>query len=145
MLSFGDYARQLGAAAAKIEGGALVEPTEVVMVEVQAAAKAAVGTYAYGWPQLSGYTQEDRVRLGFSPNDPLLRSGALQASIAHKTEAMPGGAEGLIYSGEKTALWAEMGTSRGEPPRSFLYESLLRVTPTIARVFGAFLERILAP
>ena len=142
MMSPAALAAILNRAAAKAE--ALVEPTEAFMEEVKAKAKAAIGTYEYGWPELADRTKEDRSALGFPENEPLLRAGDLRDSIRHRAEAIPGGAEGVVYSGEKTALWAEMGTVT-QPPRSFLMESLVRSIPEMGKIFGAYAEKILAP
>ena len=49
---------------------------------VTAEGKRVLGTYEYKWPQLQADTQAERVRLGFSPNEPLLRSGAMRDSIS---------------------------------------------------------------
>jgi len=55
------------------------------------------GTYQEGWPQLADSTQEQRVKQGFSPNDPLFRSGALQGAV----HAVPGkdGAHDSVFIG----------------------------------------------
>jgi hypothetical protein len=69
----------------------------------------------------------------------------MRASIATKAEPIAGGAEGLVYSDQKEALWAELGTTgpgRGQPPRSFLFKSLWLATPVIAKTFGAFAEKL---
>jgi hypothetical protein len=102
-----------------------------------------IGTYEYGWEELADSTKEDRLALGFAENDPLLRSGSMRASIATKADLAPGGAEGLVYSGQKKALWAELGTRTGEPPRSFLMKSLVLAGPIIAKTFGEFAEKIM--
>lgn len=138
MMSPAEFAAKLGEVAVRME--ALSVPTEALMSVVEEKAKAAVGTYTYGWPQLSDYTQKDRVELGFSANDPLLRTGALQGSISSMAHDVGLGAEGLVYSGEKTALWAELGTSRGEPPRSFLMQSLIRSYGEMGAIFAHFAE-----
>jgi len=49
-------------------------------------------------------------------DSPLLESGAMRDSIQHTVE----GKSGFVGSNDDKALWAELGTSRGEPPRSFL-------------------------
>ena len=45
-------------------------------------ARAKFGTYQEGWPQLAESTQAERVKRGFSPDDPLLRSGELRDLVA---------------------------------------------------------------
>lgn len=142
MMSPGEFAQRLKLAAVRAREEITI-PTEEAMSEVAARAKEVVGTYAYGWPQLADRTQEDRVALGFPANEPLLRTGGLRDSIEHRAEPTAIGAEGLVYSDAKEALWAEMGTSRGEPPRSFLMQSLVRSEAKIAAIFGAFAMKLL--
>jgi hypothetical protein len=141
MMTCAEFAEILGRAAVKAQTG-LVVPTEELMEDVQNKAKEAIGTYAYGWPQLAEATQESRVNLGFSANDPLLRTGALQADVSERAETSGMGAEGVVYSNMKEGLWAELGTSRGEPPRSFLMQSLIRSYPKMGELFAAFAESL---
>lgn len=82
---------------------------------VKEEAKGVIGTYEYGWPQLAPSTQEQRARLGFAANEPLLRTGDLRDSISHYVE----GDTGYVGSPSKIALAQELGTSK-IPPRSFL-------------------------
>ncbi len=49
-------------------------------------AKSKMGTYQRNWPQLKESTQRERTRLGFTANDPLFRSGQLQAAISAHAE-----------------------------------------------------------
>lgn len=140
MMTCAEFAEILNAAAARVKTG-LVEPTDALMAEVATDAKAVIGTYAYGWPQLAEATQDDRERKGFPRNEPLLRKGGLKGSIQHLASAAPEGADGLIYSDEKKALWAEMGT-RTQPPRSFLMRSLLRAAGKIEKIYGEFAVRL---
>lgn len=99
---------------------------------VEKEAKHVIGTYEYGWPQLAEATQEERVRLGYSANEPLLRETAygqpikwtgkkgkggsgLRDSISHYVE----GDAGYVGSDSKIAVYQELGTVT-IPPRSFL-------------------------
>ena len=118
-------------------------PTEAYMVVVAKAAKTVIGTYTYGWPQLAQSTQEDRASKGYPANEPLLRTGQMRDSIAHKSALSPLGAEGVVYSSDVVALWQEMGTSRGIPPRSFLFKSMWLNTPEMDKVFNTFAAAIL--
>lgn len=61
------------------------------------------------WSQLADSTKKERERLGWSPNDPLLRSGDLRESIGHETvsdniETVGSTSEIMIYQefGTKT-------------------------------------------
>jgi hypothetical protein len=135
-----EFAAIVRKAAEKAEVG-LVEPTEALMTIVEQKAKEVIGTYEYGWPPLAEATLANKT----TGDSPLLETGALRDSIQHHAELSATGAEGLVYTGEKTGLWAEMGTSRGEPSRSFLMQSLIRSKPEMARIFGEFAESLFAP
>jgi hypothetical protein len=115
-------------------------PTEAVVAKAEEKAKEAIGTYAYGWAPL----QPDTIAHKANGDTPLLETGAMRDSISHKAELSAEGAEGLVYSDDIKALWQELGTSRGIPPRSFLYQSLVRCEPEIATAFTAFVESLFA-
>lgn len=139
MMTFGEFALKLERAIPRIEPG-MVAATESVVKHAATEAKRVIGTYEYGWPQLAERTQETRAYIGYPENEPLLRSGEMRDDISTKAEAVIGGAEGLVYSNEKKALWAEMGTNSGQPPRSFLFRSLWLANPTMSKVFAALAE-----
>jgi hypothetical protein len=143
MFSPDEFAAMLKLAAVRAKAEIDI-PTEIVMVEAEKRAKEAIGTYGFGWPQLAESTQADRVAKGYAANEPLLRDGTLRESISHQTELTFDGAEGVLGSGEKTALWAELGTSRGEPPRPALSDSLMRAGPDIETAFGEFLMTVIS-
>jgi hypothetical protein len=84
---------------------------------VEDEAKDAIGTYRYGWPQLAESTQEDRVRQGYSANEPLLRAGDLRDSIEHVVVHHESAA--YVGSNNPIAVYQELGTV-DIPPRSFL-------------------------
>jgi hypothetical protein len=97
-------------------------------------AKRLIGTYDAGdWAQLMKATQKERVRLGYPPNEPLLRSGALRDSIV--SEILIEGHWGQVGSDNPVARWMELGTST-VPPRSFLMTAYLRKEQEIADLFG---------
>lgn len=78
------------------------------------------GHYQEGWAQLAAATQAERARLGYTPNDPLLRSGELRAAVT--TEVAADGSEGIvgIQAGDPMAevgVVQELGSLRGIPPR----------------------------
>ena len=85
------------------------------------AAKATLGTYQaeagpFGaWPSLAPYTQIERTRLGYTPDDPGLRSGAMRDSIMHEA----GEAHAVVGSNDPHMVDFEFGTNR-QPPRSVL-------------------------
>jgi hypothetical protein len=90
--------------------------------------KAKFGTYQAGWPQLAEVTQEQRTKLGFSPNDPLFRSGDLRDAVkAERTDfklfiGIKDGAVTLEAPGSKPVDAAlvlgvhESGTTDGRVP-----------------------------
>lgn len=91
-----------------LEHEALERACEIIQHE----ARAAVGTYRLGWPQLAQSTQDDRVRKGFPANEPLLRTGELRDLIQHQVI----GSTGYVGSNDQRAVWNFLGTSR-IPPR----------------------------
>lgn len=88
---------------------------------VEAEAKREIGTYQAGggpfaaWAELADSTKEDRVKQGFTPNDPGLRSGEMRDSIGHAADH-----EGVVIGSDDDKLvWFELGTAK-QPPRSVL-------------------------
>lgn len=69
------------------------------------------------WAELAPSTKADRVRQGYTPNDPLLRSGKLRDSV--KTEVKSGVFEhvAVIGTNDERMVWLELGT-KNIPPRS---------------------------
>jgi hypothetical protein len=58
----------------KSDEDALKKACEMIRDE----AKRVIGTYDYGWPPLAPATIPDRTRLGYAPDEPLLRTGELR-------------------------------------------------------------------
>lgn len=136
MMTCAEFAAKLNRAASRA-ASELSLPTAAVMDHVANEAKAVLGTYAYGWPALAQAT----IERGNPDNTPGLVTGAMQGSVEFKAQQDGTGAEGLVYSDMKEALWFEMGTVN-QPARSFLFKSLWLATPTMAKEFGAFAEYI---
>ena len=67
------------------------------------------------WAELAESTKADRIKKGYSENDPLLRSGELRNSIDVTTSHN----QVVVGSALDTAVWMEQGTTKA-PPRSFL-------------------------
>jgi hypothetical protein len=142
-LSLGEFAAHLMAAEADLKVGmevACVRACKMVARE----AKDVIGTYRYGWPQLAESTQEERVRLGYSANDPLLRDGTLRDSIGVDAPHWedPHKVDGYVGSPLKVALWQEVGTSN-IPPRSFLAGAARRSEDKIHDMAGRVVQRTL--
>lgn len=85
------------------------------------------------WAELKESTQEQRVRQGYTPNDPLLRSGELRDSISSEVE----GLEAAIGSDSDIMVYQEFGTSKGIPPRPVLGPAAYRNKDNICKIIGA--------
>lgn len=115
-----EFAAFLTGAVATMETRQAALMTKAALV-IETEAKSRIGSYhgAEGpfsaWPQLAESTKQDRVSKGFTPNDPLLRSGGLRDSIGHRSNSR----EAVIGSNKDEAVWQELGTKK-IPPRSFL-------------------------
>jgi HK97 gp10 family phage protein len=114
-----------------------VENAERAAKMVADKARSVIGSYEFGWPQLAPATIADRIAKGFSPNDPLLRTGELRDSIEYVVEVEDGGEKvtAEVGSNDPVAEFQELGTST-IPPRSFLWESLMRCLPEIEEMAG---------
>lgn len=107
-------------------------------VVVEKAAKAELGTYQQAagpfpaWAPLAEATQAERARLGFTPDDPLLRDGTLiRDSIKHEVA----GHEAVIGSTEEVAAYQEFGTNR-IPPRPFMGPAIFHSKKKIEKIMG---------
>jgi hypothetical protein len=89
------------------------------------------------WAPLAEATQADRVQQGYSPDDPLLRSGALAASIDHRVE---GDRAVAIGSPRPEMVWMEHGTVKA-PPRASLGPAVLHSEEFIIEQLSAATAR----
>jgi hypothetical protein len=121
----------------------------------------AVGNFSE-WKPLAASTIEDRVRLGFTPNAPLLRTGQLRDSITARVQglntlmgkdedgdAVEGSGqvqalEGLVGSTSDVMVDMELGTPK-IPARAVLGPALLKNKRTIEEILGAASIRGLLP
>ena len=129
---------------------------------IKAAARAYIGRDNAEWPPLADATQEQRARLGYTPDDPLLRSGALRDAIeaeveSHRTggKAAVGVTDGFVGDGSKAdplrnigdiAVWMELGTpdnAHPSPPRPFLTLGALEQKDAVEIAIVAGLRRLL--
>ena len=91
-------------------------------------AKAELGTYQeqegplLGWPELADSTKDDRVRLGYTENDPGLREGEMRESITCTAR----GNEAAVGSNDDKLVWFDQGTNTGQPPREVLARAAFR-------------------
>ena len=106
---------------------------------VEKQAKAKIGEYQeqtgpfIAWAELAESTKADRVRQGYSENDPLLRSGEMRDSIG--TAMSLDGMEVQIGSDSDIAVYQELGTKH-IPPRSFLGGAVSDKLPEIGQAIG---------
>lgn len=118
--SFGLFGKHLAKVAA-IGEAVTHEAAKAGAQHIANDAKARIGEYqdAVGpypaWANLAPATVQDRIAKGFTPDDPLLRTGELQESIQVVAEGNTAGA----VSDDMVALYQEMGTAT-IPPRPFL-------------------------
>jgi phage gpG-like protein len=112
---------------------------------VEKEAKAEIGHYQKEaeafpeWAPLAETTLEGfrghpgKIDLGYSPPDnPLLRTGDLRDSIGHTVQ----GHEAVVGSNSDIAVYQELGTSRGIPPRSFLGGAAVRKVEEVVEILG---------
>lgn len=120
---------------------ALKEAAKVVRTESQRV----IGTYDYAWPELAESTKDDRVRQGYDPDEPLLRTGEMRDSI--EIGPITGGRFDTsieVGSDNDKAVWQELGTDR-IPARSFLWYAALEKEPEVIKILGGIVPKILPP
>lgn len=83
------------------------------------------------WEELAERTKDERVALGFTENDPLLRSGDLRDSSQHEVR----GLEGVAGSTDERMPWLEFGT-QFIPPRPVWGAAAFRNKAKIQRILG---------
>mgnify|MGYP001077961367 CR=1 FL=1 len=134
--SLGAFAAHL-LTTATAEAVALHEGLVAAAVEVEKSAKGEIGTYqaAIGpfpaWAPLADSTEDQKARMGYPADSPLLASGEMQESYAHEVA----GLEAVIGTADPKALYHEIGTER-MPPRPVLGPALLHNRERIERLIG---------
>jgi hypothetical protein len=88
--------------------------------------KSLIGVPHAEWPPLAASTLAAKDGV----NTPLLESGKLRSSIEWNADRE----HGYVGSNEDRAVWMELGTSRGAPPRSFLALSAQQEGPAVAKM-----------
>lgn len=91
-------------------------------------ARRVMGTYDYDWPRLQPATVKHKA----TGDSPLLETGELRASLHYSAEEN----EAVIGSDNPKALWHELGTSRGIPPRSFLVGAAMHKEAEVLKICG---------
>jgi phage gpG-like protein len=138
--AFGEHLLRRAAETALV----LHEGLELVAKHVERKAVEKIGEYQdpvgpfSGWAPLAQATIDDRIAKGFTPDEPLLRTGDLRDSIQHEVV----GLEAVIGSTLEIAKYQEYGTI---PPRPFVgpaaYESKEKIeailgTATVVAIAG---------
>ncbi|WP_287496913.1 hypothetical protein [Pandoraea sp. CB10b_02] len=139
MKQFGSLAA-FAAEIATLEAGVvfqLHQGLEAVATKIEHTAKKEIGEYqeAVGpfpaWEELAESTKADRVRQGYTENDPGLRSGQMRDSIEHQTQ----GLEAVIGSNDDRLVWFELGTTK-QPPRPVLGPAVEHNHEAIRKIVG---------
>jgi hypothetical protein len=113
---------------------------ERVAQRIEDTAKAEMGVYqdAAGpfpaWPELAESTKDERVRLGFSENDQLRRTGETAETISHEVD----GLTAYIGSPDEKLVWFEFGTEK-MPARPVLGPAAFTNKDVIQKLVGAAL------
>lgn len=134
--SLGAFAAHL-VTAATAEVLALHKGLKAACVEVEKTAKGEIGTYqtAIGpfpaWAPLADSTEDQKARMGYPADSPLLASGDMQASYTNEVQ----GLEGVIGTNDEKALYDETGTTN-MPPRPVLGPAVLHNRERIERLIG---------
>jgi len=140
MMTVGEFERMLAASLATIPARLEIGLDKVgELAETLAASY--IGHEHDGWPPLAESTIADKARKGFAVPAPLLRTGHMRDSI--KRELDPFQLEVVVGSSEPTALWQEMGTSRGIPPRPFIEMGMKNAMPFAEETFGKIAVSVL--
>jgi hypothetical protein len=92
------------------------------------------GEYQPGWPQLAESTLRDKADKGFPVPSPLKRTG--QMAESYRKELVLSELAVVVGSPDKEALWQELGTSRGIPPRPVVAKAMENALPLAIDVFG---------
>lgn len=104
---------------------------------VEKRAKKKIGEYQdqagpfIAWPELADFTKDDRLRKGFTENDPGLRTGEMRDSIEHVVT----GSEAHVGSNDDKLVWFELGTEK-QPPRSVLGGAAVEEMDKIIEIIG---------
>ncbi|MCA1179788.1 MULTISPECIES: hypothetical protein [unclassified Pantoea] len=113
----------------------------IIVKEIEETAKEEIGVYqpAYGpfeaWAPLAESTKADRVRQGYTEDDPLLRSGELRDSI----ESEVVGLAAIVGTKSQIGFWQEVGTEN-MPPRPFIGPAYVRKIDPLLEAIGVVIS-----
>lgn len=135
------FAREMSFASTKI-ASELELGFHIIVQEIEEAAKEEIGVYqpAVGpfeaWAPLAESTKAERVRSGYTEDDPLLRSGELRDSI----ESEVVGLAAIVGTKSQIGFWQEVGTEN-IPPRPFIGPAYVRKIDPLMESIGFALSR----
>lgn len=135
------FAREMSFSSAKIAAEIEIG-FHIIVKEIEETAKEEIGVYqpAVGpfeaWSPLAESTKADRVRSGYTEDDPLLRSGGLKNSI----ESEVVGLAAIVGTKSEIGLWQEVGTDR-IPPRPFIGPAYVRKIDPLMESIGRAISR----
>jgi hypothetical protein len=141
-MTWRDLARHLAVAAAQTPA-AIHRGLEDAGRIVEEEARGMLGEYQPAtppfprWADLKDATLRDRLRQGYSANEPLLRSGEMRDTIHHERK----GDTVFVFSRSPIAPHHEFGTSK-MPPRPFLGPAMVKKLDDAGK---AIAERAFAP
>jgi hypothetical protein len=123
---------------------ALTHAAQIVQREAQqelGTYQGAAGPFA-AWAELADATKEERVALGFSENDPGVRTGEMRDSIQYSVGTGADWQQANVGSDDPKMVYFELGTMT-QPPRSALGGAAFRRAPEIAHALGEAAVRAL--
>lgn len=132
---FGEYLlKQLPRQLVALEAG-LEEACALIEKEARAefgVYQPAIGPFP-NWAPLAEATKDERVRLGYTEDDPLLRSGSLRDDTGHEVR----GLEGVVGNKSEIMVYQELGTEH-IPPRPVLGPAAVRCQAQVERIIGTY-------
>jgi hypothetical protein len=131
-----EAAARMAAAAIDIEAAKRAALEEACLI-VKGRAKDLIGVPQPSWPPLAPETLKRKDGI----NTPLLESGLLRSSLAH-TVIDSNDAE--VGSDLDRAVWMELGTSRGTPPRPYLSLAAHQSGPAVAKMVAKTIGRAIS-
>ncbi|WP_337022548.1 MULTISPECIES: hypothetical protein [unclassified Pantoea] len=135
------FGREMSFASTKI-AAELELGFHIIVKEIEETAKEEIGVYqpAYGpfeaWAPLAASTRADRVRQGYTEDNPLLRSGELRDSI--ESEVI--GLAAIVGTKSQIGFWQEVGTEN-IPPRPFIGPAYVRKIDPLMESIGRAISR----
>lgn len=128
--SMAGFLMRAAAAMPMAQTKALTEAAKIVQEEAQAEIghyQGAAGPFA-AWAPLKPETIARKA----NGDTPLLETGDMRDSIG----TVIAGDEAHVGSNNDKAVWQELGTAKGIPPRSFLGGAAVRKSPEVAEIVG---------